>query len=72
MSIYTIFAIDIDKAFFDVQASTYFSSIHVAAIGLFVIEILLLSYTRDDYMWKFYFWIDCFSTLTMFLELIWI
>lgn len=73
LTIYTIFAIDIDKAFFNVTASTYFSSIHCVAIGLFVMEILLLSIVkRDTYFLKFYFWIDCFSTLTMFLEIIWI
>ena len=72
ITIYTIFAIDVDKAFFNVQASTYFSSVHSAAIVLFVLEILILSFTKEGYPFKFYFWIDCFSTLTMFLELIWI
>jgi hypothetical protein len=72
ITIYTIFAIDIDKSFFNVQASFYFSTIHCIAIVLFVLEIILLSYTKEEYGGKFYFWIDCFSTLTMFLELIWI
>ena len=72
ITIYTIFAIDIDKAFFNVQASTYFSTVHCVAIVLFVMEILLLSITKEGYSFKFYFWIDCFSTLTMLLELIWI
>jgi hypothetical protein len=31
-----------------------------------------LTYIKDDYVFKFYFWIDCFSTLTMLLEIIWI
>jgi hypothetical protein len=72
ITIYTIFAIDIDKAFFNVQASLYFSSVHCFAILLFVMEILVLGYIRDDYLFKFYFWIDCFSTLTMLLEIIWV
>ena len=29
-------------------------------------------YSRENYLFQFYFWIDMMSTLTMFLELIWI
>lgn len=72
LTIYTIFAIDIDKGFFNVYASTYFSAVHSIAIFLFLLEITILSITKKEYFNKFYFWVDCFSTLTMFLELIWI
>ncbi len=72
LTIYTIFAIDVDKAFFNAEASTYFSIVHSAAILLFLVEIIVLGLTKDGYFLKFYFWIDCFSTLTMLLELLWI
>lgn len=47
LTIYTIFAIDIDKGFFNVNASTYFSVIHSIAIALFIIEIIILSLTKN-------------------------
>ena len=72
LTIYTIFAIDIDKAVFEADASHYFSSIHLLSILIFITEIVLMMKTQNNYLWKFYFWIDVFSTLTMFLEIIWI
>jgi hypothetical protein len=36
ITIYTIFAIDVDKAFFNISASNYFSGVHCFAILLFV------------------------------------
>ena len=32
----------------------------------------MLLKSQDNYAFRFYFWIDVFSTLTMFLEIIWI
>ena len=35
LTIYTIFASDIDRAFFTAEASLYFSIVHTIAIGIF-------------------------------------
>jgi hypothetical protein len=72
VTIYSIFDIDIEKSFFDVNVCVYTSSIHAFCMLLFFIEIILLAYAKDNYIFGFYFWIDVFSTMTMFLELIWI
>lgn len=37
LTIWTIFSVDIDKGFFNVEASTYFSSVYCVAIFFFVI-----------------------------------
>ena len=72
LTIYSIFAIDIDKGFFDKDASLYFSAVHLLSMGIFAAEIIIMSYTEPEYLFHFYFWIDLFSTLTMILEVIWI
>lgn len=72
ITIYSIFSIDIDKGFFNQNASLYFSAIHTISMGLFLLEIILNSIIEKDYAFHFYFWIDVFSTLTMLLEIIWI
>ena len=72
LTIYTIFAIDIDKGFFGKSASVYFSGVHLISMGIFTAEIIIMSRTDPDYPFHFYFWIDVFSTLTMILEVIWI
>ncbi len=72
LTIYTIFSIDCEKAFFSVKASLIFSTIHLAAIGFYTAEIIINSIAINNYMFRFYFWVDIFSTLTMILELFWI
>ena len=72
LTIYTIFAIDIDKGFFSQDASIYFSTVHLISMGIFTAEIICLTQTDPEYLFHFYFWIDIFSTLTMILEVIWI
>jgi hypothetical protein len=46
LTIYTIFAMDFDKAFFNVTASTYFSIVHSVAIVLFLIETTIMCLTK--------------------------
>ena len=72
LTIYSIFAIDIDKGFFNHDASVIFSSVHVFSMLIFATEIFVASIVEKDYRFQFYFWIDIFSTLMMVLELIWI
>lgn len=72
LTIYTIFAIDIDKGFFNHDASIFFSTVHVISMFIFVFEIIVTCIVEKDYFLQFYFWIDIFSTLMMTLQLIWI
>lgn len=72
LTIYTIFAIDVNKAFFVDDADIIFSCVHIVSMLIFILEIFVLSRIENGYTLGFYFWIDVFSTLTMILELIWI
>lgn len=67
LTIYTIFAIDIDKGFFSKGASVYFSTVHVISMCIFTVEIVVNCMVEKDYFLRFYFWIDVFSTLMMVL-----
>jgi hypothetical protein len=72
LTVYSIFAIDIEKSSFDLQSAYIFGVAHIVAISFFVIEIMLHIISLKDYRLSFYFWIDIISTISMTLEIIWI
>ena len=72
LTVYSIFAIDIDKGFFNKDTSIFFSTIHLISMFIFTVEIILTVIVEKGYLFNFYFWIDVFSTVMMLLELIWI
>ena len=39
---------------------------------LFLIEILIASYSKEDYVGSFFFWLDCISTVSMIPDIPWI
>lgn len=42
LTIYSIFVIDIDKGFFNLNASLIFSLVHVVAMTIFTLEIIFI------------------------------
>jgi len=41
-------------------------------MAVYSIEIVALSFVKEGYFLRFYFWLDLISTLTMILDLSWI
>lgn len=40
-------------------------------MGIFTLEIIALSFLREGYFLRYYFWLDVISTLTMILDITW-
>ena len=72
LTLYSIFAIDIQKSFFDQPAAYVFGYVHILCICLFLGEIVLNLLCNSEYRLSFYFWIDIVSTLSMGLEVTWV
>jgi hypothetical protein len=72
LTVYSIFAIDIEKSYFGQQSAYIFGYVHIVAITIFTIEMTLSSIGREGYKCSFYFWIDAISTLSMVMEITWV
>lgn len=72
LTIYSIFAIDIQKSFFNQPAAYIFGYVHILAICVFSTEMILNWLGKEKYPLSFYFWIDVISTMSMVLEITWV
>lgn len=72
MTIVTLFADDIRQIFFEKEADLTFSVITIVCMAIFTVEMILLSFLKEGYFLKYYFWLDLVSTATMILDLMWV
>ncbi len=72
LTLYSIFAIDIEKAFFGQHAAYIFGYVHIVCIVIFLMDMVLSWICKLDFKWSFYFWIDVISTTSMIMEITWV
>ena len=72
LTIYSIFAIDIQKSFFGQSEAYIFGYVHIVAIIIFLADMVLSWLCKHDYKWSFYFWIDVISNTSMVMEITWV
>ena len=71
LTLYILFADDIKNLTTSKSADAPFSSICIALMVLFVVELFLSSLAQEDYFLGFYFWLDLISLVSMLLDVHW-
>lgn len=69
---YALFGDDIRMLSTDNRTDAIFSSLTIAAMAFYTIEIILSCISKPDYLWSFYFWLDVVSTATMIMDIGWL
>lgn len=75
MTIYTIYALwfdDIRMLAFSKSSDDIFYGITLVGIFVFAFEISLASYSKEEYPWTFFFYLDIISTVSMIPDCGWI
>jgi hypothetical protein len=72
VTIYCLFGDDIRQAAFNANEDPVFYYLTSISLGLFTIEIILSCLFLDDYVFSFYFWLDCISTVSLIFDIGWI
>ena len=75
MTVYTIYALwfdDIRTLAFVKSQDDIFYGITLVGIFVFAFEITLASYSKDEYPWTFFFYLDIISTVSMIPDCGWI
>ena len=72
ITVYALFFDDIRILLFPKSADNYFYGITLTGIILFTAEIIATSYSKDEYVYSFFFWLDIISTVSMIPDCGWI
>jgi len=72
ITIYALFFDDIRILLFPKEADNFFFAATLIGIILFTAEIVATSYSKDDYINSFFFWLDIISTVSMIPDCGWI
>jgi general stress protein CsbA len=72
ITIYALFFDDIRILLFPKEADNFFFAATLMGIILFTAEIVATSYSKDDYINSFFFWLDIISTVSMIPDCGWI
>ena len=70
--IFALFGDDFKILALPKASDNYIDAINIFCMILFITEILLTLYVKNDYFNSFFFWLDFLSTLTLVLDLSWI
>lgn len=71
VTLYALFGDDVRSLFFTKSADNVFYGLTVAAMTLFMIELVLSSIAKEEYFLSFYFWLDFISTISLVFDLGW-
>lgn len=72
INIFALFADDIRCLAFSKGADNTFYALLTVVMGIFLVELVLLSLAKEDYFLGVYFWIDLVSTVSMIGDIGWI
>jgi hypothetical protein len=56
---------------FPPESDGIFYGITISAMIIFTLEILLYSYSKEAYVFSFFFWLDVISTLSLIQDIGW-
>ncbi len=71
LTIYALFAENLKNLLTNKDADDIFSISSIIIISIFLIEFILSCISLDNYFWRFYFWMDFISMLSMVLDINW-
>ena len=72
MTFYALFADDVRILLSPKDLDDLFYGITTAAMGVFLIEVVLESLGTQNYLLGFYFWLDLIASVSMITDIGWI
>jgi class 3 adenylate cyclase len=69
LTVYALTGDDIRLLCSNQPQDAIFNGITILCIVVFLLEIVICTFGRDDYFLSFFFWLDCISTVTLLLDL---
>lgn len=72
VTLYALFGDDLRLLFSPKKGDPVFWGLSVAAMSLFLIELILASFAQKDYFLGFYFWLDLIATVSLITDIGWI
>lgn len=72
ITVYALFGDDIRNLSTRPSADPVFYSFTTIAMFFFILELLLSSFAKVDYLWSFYFWLDLVGTLSLIPDIGWL
>jgi len=71
ITLYALFGDDIRQLAVKKESDSYFYFFNFIALILFLVEIILSSYSKPNYCFSFFFYLDIISTMTIILDIDW-
>ena len=72
ITVWVLFSDDIRQVAVSSSQDEPFYYIVLVCFSFFVLEILLTFYSKPEYRWGFFFWLDVISTLSLLLDTEWV
>lgn len=72
LTMYALFGDDIRLAYFEKDADDAFYFITLISFVMFSVEIIASSFSKDNYVFNFYFWLDFISTISLLADIGWL
>jgi hypothetical protein len=72
LTIFVLFGSDFEILFSDASSGLGFDIGRIITMTVFIVEVLISSFSKKNYVASFFFFLDIFSTLTIILDLNWI
>ncbi len=72
VTLYALFGDDLRLLFSPKKGDPIFWGFSVAAMSLFLLELVLASFAQKDYFLGFYFWLDLIATVSLITDIGWI
>lgn len=72
VTIYALFGDDLRLAASPPSADDVFFALSTVALVLFAVEVVMNVIAKDDYLWRFYFWLDLVATISLIPDIGWI
>lgn len=72
LTIWALYIEDLRLLLMPMSVDDIFSGITLFAMLCFGMEICIGSYSKEDYIYSFFFWLDIISTLSMIPDVSWI
>jgi len=72
LTIYALFFDDIRILLFPKEIDDLFNALTLLTLSFFVLEIVLYSLARNDYLFSFFFWLDCVQAISLIFDVGWI
>lgn len=72
LTVYALFGDDIRVLATDKNGDDIFYGLSLVCLIFFTLELILASFSKKDYLFGFFFWLDIISTISIIFDIGWI